>query len=259
MATYEIRKQNSKQAIFDENGKQISDWFDEIIGYDFIINQSDYFIAIKNNKAAIFYKDGNRISKWFDEIRRFGLVKGKSEYYIAVENGKVAIFHKNGIQISDWFDDINDSGLVNGESEYFIAGKDGKEAIFYKDGTQISDWYNSIEFAGILINKESEYYAVKRKDYDTFIIFHKNGSLVNEFDSYFNEILMLGEKICLVKNKKNNLVYVIDRNGENIYDFIYEEGVKYSEKDILDLIEKRKEIFRFKIEPSVSASTNLDH
>ncbi|MGC8735024.1 MAG: hypothetical protein ACP5RD_08390, partial [bacterium] len=54
-------------------------------------------------KYAIFNKDGNQISEWFDEIKEDGLVKGESEYYIAKKKGKYAIYYKDGQKVSDDF------------------------------------------------------------------------------------------------------------------------------------------------------------
>jgi hypothetical protein len=112
---------NSKEAIFNKNGQQISDWFDEIISNGLVEGKSDYYIVRFSRKFAIFHKDGQQISDWHDWISIGGLVYGESNYYVAERNGKKAIFDKNGKQISDWFDGIYANGLIWGQSEYYMA------------------------------------------------------------------------------------------------------------------------------------------
>jgi len=137
---YEIRRrEDGREAIFDKDGSQISDWFDWIGTYGLIRGQSRYYIAKKNKKMAIFDKNGDRISNWFDEIYSVGLVKGESDYYIVRENGKDAIFDKEGSQISQWHDWIFSYGLVEGKSDYYITCKDKKCAVYYKNGQKVSD------------------------------------------------------------------------------------------------------------------------
>jgi len=53
--TFKIRKKNGKQAIF-KDGKQITEWFDEIYKYGLVEGQSNNFIAEKNNEKFIYHK-----------------------------------------------------------------------------------------------------------------------------------------------------------------------------------------------------------
>ncbi|MGC9133648.1 MAG: hypothetical protein ACP5GJ_04580, partial [Nanopusillaceae archaeon] len=80
----------------------------------------------KDGKEAIFDEKGNRVSEWFDYIEREGLVEGDSNYYLVMKDGKWAIFDVNGKMITpEWFNDIYPDGLVKGESEYYIVSKGG--------------------------------------------------------------------------------------------------------------------------------------
>jgi hypothetical protein len=170
-----VTNDDLKQAIFDKNGKQVSDWFDSVI----VLGRTDYYIAINYDKGAIFHKSGKRISDWFETIYVEGSVKFGSGYYIASNNGKKAIFHRSGKQISDWFDDINDFGLVKGHSDYYVARKNGKEAIFHKNGQQISDWFDEILSVEGLVRGQSDYYWVRNNGEQA--IFHKNGERVTDW------------------------------------------------------------------------------
>ena len=150
---YAISKDN-KAALFDENGNQVSDWYDSIIAYE-SIEKSKYYIVEKHGKLAIIDRNGNQISDWFDEIYASDFISGKSNYYIGCKNKKSkrreAVFNKNGIQISKWFNCIHTVGLVKGESDYYIAeinaGEISLVAVF-SENRQITSWHHNISFDG---------------------------------------------------------------------------------------------------------------
>jgi hypothetical protein len=145
---YEIReREDGKKAIFDENGKQISQWFDSIGLYGLVSGQSKYYIAKANKgeKFAVYDVYGNQISpEMFDMVFPEGLLKGQSEYYIAVSeiNGEIkfAIFDVNGNQITKgWFDWVYTFGLVEGKSDYYIACNGDNCAVYHKNGQKVSE------------------------------------------------------------------------------------------------------------------------
>jgi hypothetical protein len=100
---YEIRREDRKEAIFDENGNRISDWFDWIDTNGLVKGESEYYRAGKDKKVAIFDVYGNKITDWFDWIYPHGLVKGECDYYIACKNKNCAVYHKNGQKVSKDF------------------------------------------------------------------------------------------------------------------------------------------------------------
>ncbi|MDA3855359.1 MAG: hypothetical protein PF569_03810 [Candidatus Woesearchaeota archaeon] len=87
--TYNIRKNgNAKEAIFDETGKQVSEWWNYIYPDGLVYDQSDFYLAGREDgKEAIFHKSGIQISEWWYDIKLNGLVSGTSNDYI-VENEK---------------------------------------------------------------------------------------------------------------------------------------------------------------------------
>jgi predicted enzyme related to lactoylglutathione lyase len=169
-----VRNGDWNYAIFDKNGNQISDWFDDIDLDGLVNGESDYYIAYKDFDKAIFHKSGQQISDWYDLIYRCGLVKGESDYYIAEKDNKKAVFHKDGKRITKWFDWIKRYGFVEGKSDYYLATKDGKSAIFHKDRNQISDWLDGEFIMTGLFLGISDFYVVKGKDNLYYI--HKLGS-----------------------------------------------------------------------------------
>jgi phage anti-repressor protein len=192
-----------KHAIFDKDGNQVSDWYDDIEEEGLVKGKSDYYIATKNDKAAIFDKNGNQVSDWYDNILPDGLVKGQSDYYIVARNGKDAIFHKDGRQISDWFDNIEIDGVI--DTDYYIAKKNGKEAIFHRNGQQISEWFDEI-YSSDLFWDLSDYYIVKQNGKET--IFHRNGKQITDwFDEYYTGGLVRGTSEYYVI-KRNKLLYI---------------------------------------------------
>jgi hypothetical protein len=57
----------------------------------------------RNSKWAIFDKDGNQITDWFDYIYEYGLLRGECDYYISCNGEECAVYHKNGQKVSDDF------------------------------------------------------------------------------------------------------------------------------------------------------------
>jgi hypothetical protein len=218
---YEIReireegkRKRRKMAIFDENGKQISELFDDVWESGLVKGQSNYYIAMRNRKWAIFDFDGNMITpKWFDYVSSFGLVEGRSDYYLVLKDNKMAIFDKDGNRISDWFDEISGYALLKGESPYYMARKNGKWAIFDINGYQITpEWFDQIYSGGL-------YYIACNRVYDKHIcaVYHIDGQKVSEDFSLdighvinitFNENLGIVE----IEKKYNKKPQVIEFN-----------------------------------------------
>ena len=159
-----LYKTNPKYYIIKANNNEVIAVASYIFNDEaFSKGETEYFVVEKDQLVqAIFNKNGKRISDWFDFIFDYGLIYGQSDYYMAEKNGKYAIFHKNGRQITDWFDKIFPDGLVKGETDYYLAGKDGKYTIFDKDGKQISSQHEWIEPEG-LVSGKSDYYMTKNK------------------------------------------------------------------------------------------------
>ena len=173
-----------KYAIFHENGRQISNWFDDVSWSGLVSGASKYYVARKNGREAIFDEKGNQVTEWFWEISwDSGLVLGLSDYYVASKYvaGKgdlKAIFNKNGKRVSDWFDDVLKEGLNLGQSNYYVAIKNGKEAIFDKDGNRVSGWFDSILQSG-LVEGNSSYYVAKKDYY--YAVFDLEGNQITEW------------------------------------------------------------------------------
>ena len=109
---YLIQNPEKGIAICDENGKLISEWFDDVLEYVGLFQgESEYFVAKKNGKEAIFRADGkgvSRVSNWFENVLFYGLVEGKSPYYVAYSKTKkeekvVAIYHVSGKRLTQWY------------------------------------------------------------------------------------------------------------------------------------------------------------
>ncbi|MDA3855363.1 MAG: hypothetical protein PF569_03830 [Candidatus Woesearchaeota archaeon] len=88
---YEIREDKDKKAIFDESGKQISDWWDYIWVNGLVSGESDFYIAISSEGyEAIFHKSGVQASDWWEYIWHNGLVGGTSnEYTVDIKNYEI--------------------------------------------------------------------------------------------------------------------------------------------------------------------------
>ena len=258
MPKYEIRKQDGKEALFDENGNQISDWFDKIRADGLLNRKSEYFIAekhkkerkivrmheeiklsllVKDEKKAIFHKSGKQISEWFDDILEEGLVKGQSNYFIAKKDRKKAIFDRNSKRITEWFDDITSNGLVEGQSEYFIAVKKNKEAIFDKSGKRISEWFDWIWSNG-LVEGESDYYIAREgsilDDSAKEAIFDRNGKQVSEWFDWIHKAGLIKGESDYYPVQKDGKWAIFHKSGEQVsewFDKILEYGLVNGESN----------------------------
>jgi hypothetical protein len=180
---YEIReviKGDTYMAIFDKDGKQVTEWYRYISPEGLIEGQSRYYIAKKSDKYAIFDINGNMITpEWFDGMYLSGLVEGQSNYYIAKKGKKVAIFDISGNRITEWFDYVSSAGLVKGESDYFIACNKDTCAVHYKNGKKVSDDFpiekifsvREITFNDELGIVEIETYDGKRKSIEFNLVY----------------------------------------------------------------------------------------
>jgi hypothetical protein len=194
-----------KDAIFDKNGRQITDWYGLIYQNGLIKGESVYYVARKDGKEAIFDRDGNQVSGWYNYIETDGLVKGESDYYRAVENWKYAIFHKDGQQITDWFNYISKEGLVSGKSDYYIAKKGNKHAIFHKNGNQVSGWHSYI-YADGLVFGQSDYYIAEENGKKA--IFRKNGNQISDWFEWISETGLVSGQTKYYIGKRNTLYYI---------------------------------------------------
>jgi hypothetical protein len=213
-----------KQAIFYKDGRQVSDWYDDIVEESLVNGQSDYYLAKEDWKYAIFDKNGNQISDWYDWILVDGLILGQSDYYIANKDGKEAIFHKSGKQVSNWFKHIETDGLVVGHTDYYIARENGKEAIFYKNGKQISDWFSGVLPVGLL-EGQSDYYLVREDQ--KFAMFCKDGKQITDwYDWVSPQGLVMGQSDYYIVQTKN-LHYICKLGSKKVigpFEGIFDDG-----------------------------------
>jgi hypothetical protein len=216
-----IVSENYQRAIFNSEGKQISDWYDWIDLYGLVRGQSDYYLVKKEDKQAIFHKNGRRISDWFDQIDISGLVFGQSDYYLVVNERKEAIFHKDGKQISNWFDSISVSGLVEGSSDYYIVKKDDKYSICHKSGEQISDWFFMIEPYG-LVAGWSDYYIAEKcfNGVCKQAVFDKDRNQITDWHNLINiRGLITGQSpycITIEEKGKKSIVYIYKAGSKKV-------------------------------------------
>ncbi len=137
---------------------------------------------LKKVKWAIYDKNGRRVSEFYDWISPLGLVKGQSEYFRATKNGKEAIFTLKR-QITEWFDKIRDRGALTGESDYYWGKLDGFYALYdIKTGKKLTENFKSSVIAGAVIGK-TDYVIGSYGEEIFFVVNLKTGKKVSpEFD-----------------------------------------------------------------------------
>jgi hypothetical protein len=234
-----LKNVQGEVAIFNKDGKQVSDWFDWIDTYDRRFGKADYYIVGKDGKEAICSKDGKQVTNWFDRIYYYIYYYDTHhvppDYYRVEKDGKYAIFRKDGYQVSDWYDEIDLDGLLDGQSDYFRVKKDDeygdKYAIFDKNGQQISNWYKFVYYYG-LVKGESDYYLAEENGKRA--IFHKSGKQISSwFDNISIEGLINGKSVFYVA-KKNGKQAIFRRNGKQItdwFDYVSTSGLVEGKSD----------------------------
>jgi hypothetical protein len=173
------------RAIFNKNGKRITDWFDDI----YLVDKKEgptYYQARRGKGWAIFLINGKQISDWAEWFETsYGWFVGKSDFFVASRKKgyEKAIFRKDGRMISDWRPEekIYYKSLVDGKSDYFRVKEGSKQAIFDKNGSRITDWFSWIDLTG-LVQGQSNYYIASKKG--KVAIFHKDGYQVTEWFDY---------------------------------------------------------------------------
>ncbi|SNZ03236.1 hypothetical protein SAMN06265182_0328 [Persephonella hydrogeniphila] len=149
---------------------------------------------LKKVKWAIYDKNGKRVSDFYDWISPLGIVKGQSEYFRATKNGKEAIFTLEK-QVTDWFDKIRDRGALTGESDYFWGKLNGFYALYdIKTGEKITENYKSSVIAGAVVGR-SNYIVGSYGEEIFFIVDIGTGQKVSkDFDEHkLIEILKHGD------------------------------------------------------------------
>lgn len=220
-----IKEEGGKYAIFHENEKRISDWWDYVYEDGLVKGESCYYVVncggrllklfggfiVRGGKEAIFDVEKGRISEWWNKVEPFGLVKGKSSYYVVMLKGKGgqkkrAIFDVKGNQVSGWHDRIYFIGLIDGRSTYYVVERDEdfKKAIFNVNGERVSDWWDEIGFMG-LVSGESEYYVVTDKRRGS-AIFHVEKGRVSEWWEAVH--------VCGLVDGSSKMFYVVMQGGK---------------------------------------------
>ena len=118
------------EALFKENTR-ISGWFLTIPSWGLLSGQSPYYHAfLLSGKQAIFHENGAQVSQELDSIDIRGLLQGTSSYYRAQSLRKHALYHVDAGKVSQDFDDIIVTELLNNKSFYY-AGITGETVRFF--------------------------------------------------------------------------------------------------------------------------------
>jgi hypothetical protein len=222
-------------AIFNKDGKKVTDWFDYISKNDKPCGHVDHYIVRKGYKRSIISKEGKQIIDWYDGVSSYDIYDSVSNYYRVEKDGKYAIFRKDGHQVSGWYDDIDLDGLVSGESDYFRVKKSDeygdKYAIFDKNGQQISNWYEIVYLDG-LVEGESDYYLAKENGKKA--IFHKSGKQITRWSNFVGSSGLVDGKSVFYVVGKNGKQAIFHKDGQQItdwFDCVYVDGLVEGKSD----------------------------
>ncbi len=146
------------------------------------INKNDPLRDLKNVRWAIYDREGKRVSDFFDWISPLGLVKGQSPYFRGTKDKKEALFTLEA-QITPWFEKIRDRGALTGESIYFWGKKNRVFSLYnVKTGEKLTPDFKSSVLAGAVIGVSK--YVVGSYGEEIFFIydFERKEKVSRDFD-----------------------------------------------------------------------------
>lgn len=235
---YIVKGENEKYGIIDYSQNQILEQ-----KYDRITNiySNDLYVVEQEGKQKMISKDGTEIlSQGFDEIKF--ILKGSDNGVIYTKDEKYGVMKNNGdIVINSEFEDLKEA-----KEGILIAKKDGKYGIIdLQKNIKVEYIYASIQYnqsANLYIAEDENYNAnILNDNYETKItgilneINNEKGYIkirVGEENKYYNfkfeekNVKDILTSNTLYINKKDGKYGFIDKSGNVVVDYIYDDAIE---------------------------------
>ncbi len=150
---YIAQNTDNKKAIFDINNpnEPVSGWWNDILLPDETDETLLYIVTNEDGKQAIYNENNRPITNWWNKIKADGLLQGKTRYYIAedvIENENVqAVFDINDPEepVTDWWEHpithTNDWKIFK-----VTITNTGEEFIILEEEEENEEEFNRFEF-----------------------------------------------------------------------------------------------------------------
>lgn len=208
------------------------------------IYSDDLYVVSQDGKQKVIKSDGTEVlTKGFDQIS--AILKEKDKGVIYTSNGKYGIMTLTGeVKIPAQYDN-----LVEAKENVFIATKGNKQGIIdFDNNEKVSFKYNSITY-----NEKGDIYIAEDESYNSQIMNNQfevkqEGILieVNTDDGYFElrkddkysyynfkfeekNIKDILSKNTLYLDKKDNKYGYVDKNGNVVVEYIYDDATEQNE------------------------------
>lgn len=239
-AGYIVKNAENKYGIVDYSNNVVLE-----MKYDSIEKTygNDLYVVVENGIKKVIQKDGQEvISTGFDQIIGIGKEEGENQGFIFEKDGKKGYIRKSGeVLIENIYQELKET-----KNGIFIAEKDNKYGIIDINKEQKLDFtYNLISY-----DEKADIYTAEKEDLTTDIINNNfevklSGILINldtekgyielrvgEDYKYYN--LKFEEKdskdifatATLILSKKDGKYGFVDREGNVIVDYIYDDATK---------------------------------
>lgn len=191
--------------LVDENGNELLT--NKFLDAKEIAN--DKIVYVQNNKCGLMDKKGNiLVNPDYDDLKYCFDSK-----YIAKKDGKAGIIDENGNTLVDFkYDSINylsEAGIIEAENEDLT--------------TDILDQDFSVKLNGIVSEVNSENGYIKIRTDGTYKYYNF------KFEEKTPKDIYPANTLFLKKSDENGKYGFVDKNGETVVDYIYDDGVEQNE------------------------------
>ena len=236
-----VQNEEGKYGIVDISNNQVIE-----AKYDSVstIHQGDYYVVTESGKQKIIKKDGTEVLNGdYDEI--VSILKNPENGVIYKKQNKYGIMKLDGtITINPNYDDLKEA-----KTETFIASNNGKygiidlsnetklefkyQSLTYNEkadiyigeneqfNNEILDSNYNVRLTGILIDLDDEKGYIEIRQEDEYKYYNFRFEEQNQADIFTNNTLFV--------SKKDGKYGFVDKNGNIVVDYIYDDATKQND------------------------------
>lgn len=205
---------------------------------------NDLYVVSQDGKQKLIRKSGEEIlTKGFEQIT--AILKEKDKGVIYISNGKYGIMSLDGTNILK----AQYDNLIEAKENIFIATKNGKQGIIDINGEEKVPF----NYTSIIYDEKGDIYIAENEQFNSDIMnnqfeIKQSGILIenNTEDGYFElrkddkyvyynfkfeekEVKDILNKNTLFLDKKDNKYGYVDKNGNVVVEYIYDDATEQNE------------------------------
>ena len=203
---YYVATDSGKQKVISKDGTEVLNGdYDEII--DILRNPENGVIYKKQNKYGVMKLDGTvTVNPNYDDLK-----EAKTGTLIASSNGKYGIIDLSGETKLDF---KYQSLLYNEKADIYVGENE-------KFNNEILDSNYNVKLTGILIDLDDEKGYIELRQDDQYKYYNFRFEEQNQADIFTNNTLFV--------SKKDGKYGFVDKNGNIVVDYIYDDATKQND------------------------------